>query len=145
MNKLIALPVLLVIAGCYSTYNMPIDALYQLSGYRADENRAVHDAAGHIHEFNQKKMLKLQLADGSHVDSKFSAIDVSDSMFTGLSQQGPIDIDLRQVRTARLREPSVGKAVGLGLGIGIPLLMIGAGVGALGFAVISLNQSFARL
>jgi hypothetical protein len=138
---LTVMPVLLAVSGCYSTYNVPVDALSQLNGYRADENRAVEDAAGHIHEFNQTRVLKLKLADGSHVDHKFSAIDVSDSMFTGLSQEGPIKIDLSQVRTARLREPSVSKVVGLGLGIGIPLLMIGAGVGALGFAAIRLNHS----
>ena len=136
------MPVLLVVSSCYSTYNLPVDALYKLNGYRADENRAVHDATGHIHEFNQRKALKLQLTDGSHIDYKFTAIDVSDSMLTGRSQDGPITIDLSQVRTAKLRELSVGKSVGLSLGIGIPLLIISAGVGALGLGALALQQAF---
>ena len=130
------MPVLLIVTSCYSTYNLPVDALYKLNGYRADENRAMQDTAGHIHEFNQTKALKVQLADGSHVVRKFSAIDVSDSILTGSAQVGPIKIDLLQVRTAKIREPSVGKAVGLGLGIGIPLLMISALAGL----VLALNH-----
>ncbi len=120
------MPVLLIITSCYSTYNLPVNALYKLDGYRADENRPMQDTAGHIHEFNQTKSLKVQLTNGSQVVRKFSAIDISDTILTGRAQDGPIKINLLQVRTAKLREPSVGKAVGLGLGIGIPLLIVGA-------------------
>ena len=134
------MPVLLGVSDCYSTYNVPVDTLYKLNGYRADENRALQDAAGHIHEFNRTKALTLQFADGSHVEDKFSAIDVSDSMFTGRSQERLLKIDLSQVRTAKLREYSASKTLGLGLGIGIPLLLISGGFASIGIIALSIHH-----
>lgn len=134
------IPVLLGVSGCYSTYNVPVDAVYKLNGYRAGENRAMQDTAGHIHEFNQRKALTFQFADGSRVEDKFSAIDVSDSMFTGQSKAGLVKIDLSQVRTAKVREHSVSKTLGLSLGIGIPLLIIGGGFASIGIIALSFRH-----
>jgi hypothetical protein len=103
--------VLMVCAGCYSTWDIAPKSLTALDGFHEPEARPLADMAGDEVKFDSNTELHFMDSSGAPKNVKFATIAVSGTSLTGTTKpfNYPFAIDLRQVSEAQIKKFSWGK------------------------------------
>lgn len=112
-------------AGCYSTWDIAPKSLGSLNGFHEPEARPLPDMRGDQVTFDGNTELHFVDNSGAPKDAKFASIEMSGSMFTGVTKPNnyPFAIDLRQVNEAQIKKFSWAKT-GLLVGIIVAAVVV---------------------
>ena len=141
-----SLAVLLAATGCTTTYNVPRTELSRLNGWfvpdlvkrqpgdgRLEDPAAVQlrDTEGREHRFTEDTPLVLIQRNGQVIAEKYIDVSVDRQHFRGVPQDAfrrIVEVPLSDVRSAGIRETSVGKTALLlsGIALGLAGAIIGA-------------------
>ena len=114
-------------SGCYSTWDLTLQGVLKLDGFRQGQKIPLKTAGGEDITFRDDSSLYFYASDGTETDAKFRSIQVSGATFTGVEQQkgSTIIVDLSRMHTIQAVEYSPKKTALVATVLGAPVAAFG--------------------